>query len=190
MEDESNINDRVLPMPMEPPPSLVAQEESRPHQKVAQIVFSTPHRPRQRMEGGEKLCVVLRPHTLTSQHTAIVPLHTNCTKGRVLENVLPLPVQATTHLGGHCSELVCPPLPRHEGDKLWLQQTDIVCGSVLTSPLSYEEGSEVGCSGVGWGRMTQTPPHQTSNTTMPSSMVWNNLGAIGTLQNTTHHYIH
>ena len=81
MEDESNINDRVLPMPMEPPPSLVAQEESRPHQKMAQIVFSTPHRPRQRMEGGEMLCVVLCPHTLTSQHTAIAPLHTNRMKG-------------------------------------------------------------------------------------------------------------
>ena len=66
---------------------------------------------------------------------------------------------------------------------------EIVCGSVLTSHLSYEEGSEVGWGGVGWVRTAQTPPHQTSNTTVPSSVVWNNLGAIGTLQNTTHHYI-
>ena len=65
----------------------------------------------------------------------------------------------------------------------------MVYGSVLTSPLGYEEGSEVVCGGMGWGRTAQTPSHQTSNSTMYSSVVWNNLGAIGTLQNTTHHYI-
>ena len=149
MEDESNINDRVLPMPMEPPPSLVAQEKSRPRQEMAQIVFSTPHRRRRRMEGGEMLCVVLRPHTLTSHTQQLFPFAPTEQRGGVLENVPPLPVQATTHLGGHCSELVCPPLPRNEGAKLWLQQAEMVCGSVLTSPLSYEEGSDVGCGGVG-----------------------------------------
>ena len=111
-------------------------------------------------------------------------------RGHVLqENILPLPVQASTHLGGHCDELVCPPLPRNGGTEMWLRQAEMVCSCVLTSPLSYEEGSEVVCGGVGWGRSTQTPPHQTSNTTVPSSVVWNNLGTIGTLQNTTHHYI-
>ena len=62
----------------------------------------------------------------------------------------------------------------------------MVCGSI---PISYEKGHEVGCCGVGWGKTAQIPPHQTSNTIVPSSVVWNNLGAIGTLQNTTHHYV-
>ena len=105
------------------------------------------------------------------------------------ENILPLPVQATMHFGGHCDELVCPPLVRNGGAEMWLQQAEMVCGSVLTSPLSYEEGSEVVCGMVGWGRTAQSLPHQTSKTNTSNSVVWNNLGAIGTLQNTTHHYI-
>ena len=174
-EQESNIthmNDWVLPIPMDPPLPLAVAQQSRLDQETAQLVFSTPHRPRRRMEDGEMVWGVLGE------------------RGHVLqENVLPLSVQASTHLGGHCDELVCPPLPRDGGAEMWLRQAEMVCGSVLTSHLSYEEGSEVVCGGLGWGRTAQSPPHQTSNTAVPSSVVWNNLGAIGTLQNTTHHYI-
>ena len=164
-EDERNIINN-LPLP------LAVAQESRPDQETAQLVFSTPHKPRRRMEDGEMVCGALGERVRV-----------------LLENTLPLPVQASTHHGGHRDELVCPPLVRNGGDKMWLRQAEIVCGSVLISPLSYEEGSEVVCGGVWWGRTAQTPPHQTSNTTVPSSVVWNNLGAIGTLQNTTHHYI-
>ena len=167
----NNMNDRVVPIPMDQPPPLVAQEESSPHQETAQLVFSTPHRPRRRMEGGEMLCGALAERVCVFQ-----------------ENVLPLPVQGSMHHGGHHDELVCPPLVRNRGAEMWLQQAEIVCGSVLTSHLSYEEGSEVVCGGVGWGRSAQNPSHQKSNSAM-YSVVWNNLGAIGTLQNTTHHYI-
>ena len=44
------------------------------------------------------------------------------------------------------------------------------------------------CGGGGQQRARQLP-HQTSNSTMYGSVVWNNLGAIRTLQNTTHHHI-
>ena len=158
-EQESNImnnmNDRVLPIPMDPPLPLAVAQESRPHQETAQLVLSPPHRPRRRMEDGEMVCGALgeRVHVL-------------------LENILPLPVQATMHFGGHRDELVCPPLVRNGGAEMWLRQAEMVCSS-----------------GVGWGRTAQSPPHQTSNTNVPSSVVWNNLGAIGTLPNTTHHYI-
>ena len=175
-EQESNImnnmNDRVLPIPMDPPLPLAVAQESRPDQEMAQLVLSPPHRPRWRMEGGEMVCGTLGERVCVLQ-----------------ENILPLPVQATTQHRGHCDELVCPPLVRNGGAEMWLRQAEMVCGSVLTSHLSYEEGSEVVCCGVEWGRTAQTLPHQTSNTTVPSSVVWNNLGAIGTLQNTTHHYI-
>ena len=174
-EQESNIihnmNNRVLSIPMEQPPPLVAQEESRPHQEMGQLVFSTRHRPHQRMEDGEMVCGALGERVCVPQ-----------------ENVLP-PVQATMHFGGHCDELVCPPLVRNGGAEMWLRQAEMLYGSVLTRPFVYEEGSEVVCCGVGWGRTVQTPPHQTSNTIVPSSVVWNNLGAIGTLPNTTHHYV-
>ena len=146
-------------------------QESSPHQETVQLVVSTPHRPRRRMKDGEMVCGALGERVCVLQ-----------------ENVLPFPVQATTHLGGHHDELVCPPLSQDGGAEMWLQQAEMVCG-VLTSPFIYEEGSEVVCGGVGWGRTTQSPSHQTSNTAVPSSVVWNNLGAIGTLQNTTHHYI-
>ena len=173
-EDKSNIinnmNDWVLLISMDPP--LPVAQESRPHQETAQLVLSPPHRPRWRMEDGEMVCGTLGKRVCV-----------------LLENVLPLPVQATTHRGGHCDELVCPPLPRNGGAEVWLHHAEIVCGSVVTSPLSYEDGSEVVCGGVGRGRTAQSLPHQTSNSTMYSSVVWNNLGAIGTLQNTTHHYI-
>ena len=164
-EEESNIINN-------PPLPLAVAKQSRPHQEKAQLVLSTPHKPRRRLEDGEMVCGSLGERVRV-----------------LLENVLPLPVQATTHHRGHQDELVCPPLVRNGGTEMWLHHAEIVCGSVLTSSLSYEEGSEVVCGGVGWGRTAQSLPHQTSNTTMYSSVVWNNLGAIGTLQNTTHHYI-
>ena len=170
---------------MDLPLPLAVGQESRPDQETVQLVFSIPHTPRRRMEDGEMVCAALGPHTLTTPHSTqhLLPITPTGQRGQVcLEDTLPFAVQATTGLGGHRDELVCPPLPRDGG-------ADMVCGSVLTSPLSYEEGSEVVCGGVGWGRTAQTPPHQTSNTTVPSSVVWNKLGAIGTLQNTTHHYI-
>ena len=189
MENECNIKIRASPTTVDQTPPLVAQEESSPHQEKAQVVFNTPHRPRRRMEDGKMVCGAT--HSFTTPHSTqqLLPFTPTGRRGRVLENVLPLPVQATTHHGGHCGELVCSLLPRHGGAEMLLQQVEMVCGSVLTSPLGYEEGSEVVCGGVGWGRTAQTPPHQTSKTTVPSSVVWNNQGAIGTLQNTTHHYI-
>ena len=140
-------------------------------QETAQLLLSPPHRPCQQMEGGEMVCGALGERVCV-----------------LLENILHLPVQATMHFGGHCDELVCPPLPRN-GAEMWLHFAEIVCSSVVTSSLSYEEDSEVVCGGVGWGRTAQSPPHQTSNSIMYSSAMWSNLGAIGTLQNTTHHYI-
>ena len=97
-----------------------------------------------------------------------------------------LPVQATMHNEGHPDLLVCPPLPRNRIEETWLHQAEMVCVTVPASPLSYEERSEVVC--VGWGRMARSLPHQTSNTTEPSSGVENNLGATGTHGHTTHHY--
>ena len=185
MEDENNINDRVILMPMEPPLPLPVAQESSLQQETAQLVFNTPHRPRRRMEDGEMVCGAVGPHLLTPPHSTqhLVPITPTGQSGWVLlEDTLPFAVQATMDLGDHRDELVCPPLARNGG-------TEMVCGSVLTSHLSYEEGSEVVCGRVGWGRTAQTLPHQSSNTTVPSSVVWNNLGAIGTLQNTTHHYI-
>ena len=155
---------------MDQPLPFIAQEESSSHQETAQLVFNTPHRPCRRMEDGEMVWGALGERVRV-----------------LLDNILPLPVQATTHLGGHRDELVCPPLSSNGGAEMWLQQAEIVCGSVLISHLSYEEENEVVCGEVGWGRTIQT--HQTSNTTVPSSAVWNNLGAMDTQPHTTHHYI-
>ena len=148
-------------MPMDPPlPLAVAQEETRPHPETNQLVLCTPHRPCWRTEDGEMVC-----------GTQVL-----------LEDILPFPVQATTHHGGHPYVLVCPPLPRNLGARM-------VCGSALASPLSCEEGSELVCGGVWWGRTAQSLPHQTSNTTGPSSAMWNNLKTMDTQLHTTQHYI-
>ena len=157
LEDESNINDRVLPMDP-PPPSLVAQEAARPHQETDQLVCSTPH----------------RPQHLTSMRKR---------RRVLLADIPPLPLQATTHHGGRADLLVCPPLPRNGVAGRELHQREMVCVTVPASPLCYEERSEVVC--VGWGRMARSLPHQTSSTTEPSSGVWNNLGATGTHGHTT-----
>ena len=147
-EDESNImnnmNDWVLPIPMDPPlPLAVAQEESRPHQETAQLVFDTPHRPLRRMNDGEMVFGALGERGWV-----------------LLEDFLPFAVQTTTHLGGHQDGLVCPPLPRNGGAEMWLRQAEMVCGSALKSPLGYEEGSEVVCGGMWWGRTTDASDKQ------------------------------
>ena len=73
-------------MPVGPPlPLAVAQEETRPHQQTDQLVLSTSRRPRWRMEDGEMVCVALAPIPLTTPHST--------------QHLLPL--QATTHHGGH-----------------------------------------------------------------------------------------
>ena len=186
-EDESNINDRALPTPMNQPPSpLVAQEEARPHHETDQLVFSTPHRPRWRMEDGEMVCVALAPSPLTTPHSTqhMLPLTPMRERRQVLlEAILPHPMQATMHNRLCPDLLVCPPLPRNGRAEMWLHQAEMVCVTVPASPLSYEERSEVVC--VGWGRMARSLPHQTSNTTEPSSGVENNLGATGTHGHTT-----
>ena len=170
LEEETNIanNNNNWPLPL-----AVAQEETRPHQQSHQLALSTPHRPSWRRKDGEMVCVPLAPIPTITPHST--------------QHLLPL--QATTHHGGHPYMLVCPPLPRNVGAGMWLHQAEMVCGSVLATPLSYEEGSEVVCGGVGWGRTAQSLPHQTGNTTGPSSVVCNNLGAINTRPPTTHHYI-
>ena len=158
-EEENNIvtdmNTWVFPTPM-----------ARPHQETDQLVCSTPHRPRWRMEDGEMVCVVLASSPVLQEDTQ------------------PLPSQATMYQECRPDLLVCPPLPRDGGREI--HQEEMVCVTVPASPLSYEERSEVVC--VGWGRMARSLPHQTSNTTEPSSEVENNLGATGTHGHTTHHY--
>ena len=145
-EDESNINDRVLPMDP-PPPPLVAQEEARPHQETDQLVCSTPHRPRRRMEDREMVGVALALSPLTTpQCTQYMLPRTPMRERRraFLVATPPLPLQATTHQGGCPDLLVCPPLPREGG-------------------------------------ASDTPEH--------SNEVENNLGATGTQEHTTHHYM-
>ena len=179
-EEESNVSNNVN------------QEETRPHQETDQLVSSTTHRPRWRTEDGEMVCVALAPSPLTTPHSTqhLLPLTPMRERRRVLlEGILPFPVQATTHQGGHPYVLVCPPLWRNGGARMWLHQEEMVCGSVLATPLSYEEGSEVVCGGVGWGRMAQSIPHQTGNTTGPSSVVWSNLKTMDTQPHTTHYYV-
>ena len=196
-EEDSNIinnnHDWVIPRQADPClPLAVAQEETRPHQQSDQLVFSTPHRPHWRTEDGEIVCVPLAPSPLTTPHSTqhLLPLTPMRERRQVLlEGILPFPVQATTHHGGHPYVLVCPPLRRNGGARMWLHQEEMVCGHVVASPLSYKEGSEVVCGRVGWGRTAQSLSHQTGNTTGPSSVVCNNLAAINTQPPTTHHYI-
>ena len=170
----------------------VAQEEARPHQDTDQLVLSTSRRPCRRTEDGEMVCGALAPIPHTSPHNTqhLLPL-TPMRERRwvLLEGILPFPVQATTHHGGHPYVLVCPPLPRNVGARMWLHQTKMVCGSVVATPLSFKEGSELVCGGVGWGRTAQSLPHQTSTTTGPSSVMCNNLVAINTRPHTTNHYV-
>ena len=196
-EEESNItnniNNWVFPIPMDqPPPSPVAQEAARPNQETDQLVCTTPHRLRWRMEDGEMVCVALAPSPLTTPHCTqhLLPLTPMRERRRVLlEDFYPLPVQATTHHGGCPDLLVCPPLPRNGRAEMWLHRVDMVSGTVIQIPANYDDRSEVVCNGVGWGRRARNPSHQTSHSTEPSSKVENNLGATDTHGHTTHHYV-
>ena len=96
------------------------------------------------------------------------------------------PIPTTTP---HSTQHLLPLQATTPGTRMWLHQAEMVCGCVVASPPSYEEGSEVVCGGVGWGRTAQSLSHQTSNTTGPSSVVWNNLAAMDTRPHTTHHYV-
>ena len=97
-EDKSNvtnnINHLVFDIPMDTPsPSVVVQEEARPHQQTDQLVCSAPH---------------------STQY--LLPLTPKRERRRaLLAATPPLPLQATTHQGGRPDLLVCPPLPRVGG---------------------------------------------------------------------------
>ena len=173
-EGEGNIannnDNQEFHMPMDPPP-LVAQEETRPRPETDQLVSSTPHMPRWRRDNGEMLCVLLAPSPAnTAPNTRHLLPHTLMREQRrvILEDMLPLPSQNTTHQGGGLDLLVCPPLPRNARIARWLHRMEIVPGTALQSLTSYEE-SEVVCGGVGW-RRSQSVPHHTSDTTQPSGV--------------------
>ena len=153
-EEESNItnNDWIIPMPVGLPLPLAVAQEEV--------------RPRWGTEDGEMVCGTLAPIPTITPHST--------------QHLLPL--QATTHHGGHPCVLVCPPLRMNGG-------AEMVCGSALATPLSYEERSEVVCGGMGWGRTAQSLHHQTGNTTNPSSVMCSNLAAMDTRPHTTHHYV-
>ena len=178
----ANNNDhQEFHMPMDPPPPVV-QEETRPHPQTDQLVSSTPHMPRWRRDNGEMVCVLLAPSPIdTAPNTPHLLPHTLMREQRrvLLENMLPLPTQATTHQGGGLDLLVCPPLPRNAGIARWLHRMEIVPGTALQSLTSYEEGSEVVCGGVGW-RRSQSMPHHTSGTSQPSGVVGISFGAMDT----------
>ena len=96
------------------------------------------------------------------------------------------PIPLTTP---HSTQHLLPLQVTTPGARMWLHQAEMVCGRVVASPFSYEEGSELVCCGVGWGRTAQSLPHQTGNTTGPSSVMCNNLQTMDTQPHTTHHYI-
>ena len=185
-EGEGNIannNDhQEFHMPMDPPPPVV-QEETRPRPETDQLVSSSPHMPHWRRDDGEMLCVLLAPSPIdTAPNTHLLP-HTLMREQRrvLLEGMLPLPTQETTHQGGGLDLLVCPPPPRNTRIARWLHQMEIVPGTALQSLTSYEERSEVVCGGVGleW-RRNQSMPHHTSGTSQPSSVAAVSFGAMDT----------
>ena len=149
---------------------IVAQEQARPHPETDQLVSSTPHMPRWRRDNGEMLCVLLAPSPIdTAPDTRHLLPHTLMREQRrvLLEDMLPLPSQATTHQGGGLDLLVCPPLPRNASVARWLHRMEIVPGTALQSLTSYEERSEVVCGVVGWRRTSHSTPYYASNTTKP-----------------------
>ena len=82
---------------------IVAQEEARPHAETDQLVSSTHHMPRWRRDDGEMLCVLLAPSPVdTAPNTQHLLPHTLMREQRrvLLEDMLPLPSQDTTHQGG------------------------------------------------------------------------------------------
>ena len=160
----------------------VTQEEARPCSETDHLVSSTSHMPHWRRDDGEMLCVLLDPSPVDTAPDAphLLP-HTLMREQRrvLLEDMLPLPSQDTTHQGGGLDLLVCPPLPRNAGIARWLHRIEIVPGTVLQSLTSYEEGNEVVCGGVG-RRRSQGMPHHTSGTSQPSGVAAISFGAMDT----------
>ena len=157
----------------------VAQEDARSHAVTDQLVSSTPHMPLQRRDDGEMVCVLLAPSPInTAPNTQHLLPHTLTREHRrvLLEDMLPLPSQDTTHQGGGLDLLVCPPLPR-------AHQMRTMCSRLPPTP------SGVMCGGVGWlRRMGKTMPHQTDDTTKHNSEVGNNFGVMDVTEHTSHNY--
>ena len=128
-----------------------------------------------------------RPHQQTDQLVLSTPHRPRwrTEDGEMVCGAL-APIPTTTP---HSTQHLLPLQATTPGARMWLHQAEMVCGSVVASPFSYEEGSELVCGGVGWGRTAQSLPHQTGNTTGPSSVVWSNLKAMDTRPHPTHHYI-
>ena len=113
----------------------VTQEEARPHPETDQLVSSTPHMPCWRRDNGEMLCVLLAPSPInTAPNTPHLLPHTLMREQRrvLLEDMLPLPSQDTTHQGGGLDLLVCAPRLRPCG-------VQILSGTVLRSLARNEE---------------------------------------------------
>ena len=128
------------------------------------------------------VCVLLAPSPIdTAPNTQHLLPHTLMREQRrvLLEDMLPLPSQDTTHQGGSLDLLVRPPLPRSASVARWLHRMEIVPGTVIQSLNCYEERSEVVCGGVGW-RRSQSMPHHTSGTSQPSGVVAVSVGAMDT----------
>ena len=186
-EDKVNIaintNDQIFPMPMDPP-TPVAQEDARPHPETDQLVSSTLHMPRWRRDNGEMLCVLAPSPIDTAPNTPHLLPHTLMGEQRrvLLEDMLPLPSQDTTHQGGSLDLLVCAPSLRPCG-------VQILSGTVLRSLARNEEWAEVVCVDGGGERTSQSVLHHTSNTTEPSSEVEISFGVMDITEHSPHYYI-
>ena len=128
-----------------------------------------------------------RPHQQTDQLVLSTPHRPRWrTEDGEIVCVPLIPIPLTTP---HSTQHLLPLQATAPGARMWLHQAEMVCGRVVASPLSCEEGSEVVCGGVGWERTAQSLSHQTGNTTGPSSVVWKNLGAMDTRPHITHQYV-
>ena len=163
----------------------VAQEQARPHPETDQLVSITPHMPRWRRDNGEMLCVLLAPSPIdTAPNTPHLLPHTLMREQRrvLLEDMLPLPSQATTHQGGSLDLLVCAPCLRPCG-------VQILSGTVLRSLARNEEWTEVVCVDGGGERTSRSMLHHTSNTTEPNSEVEISFGVMDVSEHSPHYYI-
>ena len=163
----------------------VTQEDARPHPETDQLVSSTPHMPRWRRDDGEMLCVLLAPSPIdTAPNTQHLLPHTLTREQRrvLLEDMLPLPSQDTTHQGGGLDLLVCPSLPRPCG-------VQILSGTVQRSLARNEEWAEVVCVDGGGERTNRNMLRHTSNTTEPSSEVEISFGVMDISEHRPHYYI-
>ena len=151
----------------------VVQEEARPHAETDKLVSITPHMPCWRRDDGEMVCVTphLLPHTLMREQRRVL-----------LEDMLPLPSQATTHQGGSLDMLVCATRLRPCG-------VQILSGTVLRSLARNEEWTEVVCVDGGGEKTSQSMLRHTSNTTEPSSEVEISFGVMDITEHSSHYYI-